>query len=73
MASKRAIKRRACSGKKKYNEEDAKRASYHARRKTGDWILPYGCKFCKGWHIGHPPRKVRQAIIAKQKRRKIHG
>jgi hypothetical protein len=27
MSSKRAIKRRACSNKKKYNEEEAKRAA----------------------------------------------
>jgi hypothetical protein len=27
-------------------------------------LVAYGCDFCGGFHFGHPPRRVRQAISA---------
>lgn len=42
-------------------------AAYAACRRTGGWIVAYGCKFCGGHHIGHPPARVRQAIKARQR------
>jgi hypothetical protein len=66
MASKRNLRRKACDGKTRYlTAQEAHKAAKSARRWTGDWIIPYGCQFCGGHHIGHPPAKVRQAIRAK--------
>lgn len=66
MSSKRHLRRRACRSKARYNErEDAKRAAWEARQRTGSLIWPYGCRWCKGYHIGHPPKEVIQSVRAK--------
>lgn len=64
MASKRHIRRKACKGKVRYtSSKAAMAAAFQARNRThGDWIISYGCRFCGGFHIGHPPAKVRKAI-----------
>ena len=64
MASKRRIRRASCTGKVRF---DNAQAAYAACRRTGGWIVAYGCKFCGGHHIGHPPARVRQAIKARQR------
>jgi len=67
VASKRNVRRKACAGKVRYESiAAAEFAAASGRRKTAEWIIGYGCKFCGGFHIGHPPAKVRQAIKAKQ-------
>jgi len=66
MASKRNVRRKACKGKVRYGSaSEANAAAYSRRLKTSEWIIGYGCKFCGGFHIGHPPANVRQAIRAK--------
>lgn len=64
MASKRAQRRRACVGKRRYDSEAAARGGIRRMRRHGvtDWLTPYRCPFCNGFHFGHPPARVRQAI-----------
>lgn len=70
MASKRNLRRKACTGKVRYdNANAAQQAAHSACRNTGGWIVAYGCKFCGGHHIGHPPARVRQSIKARKENR----
>lgn len=58
MASKRAIRRRACKGKIRHPDRAA--AGLHltglflAKRIDGPMSC-YRCRFCGGWHVGHTP------------------
>lgn len=68
MASKRRLHSTSCTGKVRFvKADDAQQAAYAACRRSGQWIVAYGCKFCGGHHIGHPPARVRQAIKARQR------
>lgn len=68
MASKRHIRRKACKGKVRYTDAvSAQQAATQACRRTGQWIVAYGCSFCGGLHIGHPPARVRQSIKDRQR------
>lgn len=58
MASKRAQRRRACDGKRRYDTLEAALAGRGPLRA----LQPYKCRFCHHWHNGHPPARVRQAI-----------
>lgn len=65
MASKRRIRRNACTSKRRHDNPDAAWAAAKALRKSGkDYksarlvgggvrLSAYRCKFCGGWHIGH--------------------
>jgi hypothetical protein len=58
MSSKRAIRRKACSGKVRYPTFTAARAAMKAlsRNKPQYWPMnAYGCNFCGGFHFGHMP------------------
>lgn len=67
MASRRRLRKKSCDGKKKFtDQESAGRAAAYRTRLHGRWITPYRCKFCGGYHIGHPPRSVRQSLKAKR-------
>jgi hypothetical protein len=56
VTSKRALRRRACEGKRAYPHEGAARqAAALALREHGELLGHYRCPFCSGWHIGHPP------------------
>lgn len=69
MASKRHLRRKSCSGKARYTRaQDAQHAAAAAGRRTQEWIVAYGCPFCGGHHIGHPPAHVRQSIRARRGR-----
>jgi hypothetical protein len=64
MASKRNIRRRQCAGKLGYTSlTDAIHASQFGQRRYG-WqrLNAYHCAWCHTYHLGHPPRGVRQAI-----------
>lgn len=58
MSSKRAIRRKMCGHKVKRDKESAKLAAHIASRKSGEIIVPYHCKFCGAYHVGHVPRIV---------------
>ncbi len=69
MSSKRAIRRKACKSKTRYDSEAAARGAIGSLlRGTGctDFLTVYRCQFCGGFHFGHPPRRIRQAISAKR-------
>jgi hypothetical protein len=54
MSSKRHVRRKSCSGKRKYADQSAAIA---VAKRLG--LGAYGCKFCHGFHIGHRPLKSR--------------
>lgn len=54
MSSKRAIRRRACTGKKRHA------TLADAAQMAGGGMMAYRCQFCGGFHIGHPPLKMRK-------------
>ena len=67
MASKRGVKRKQCAGKVPRTQESAMREATRMRRtKTGQAFDAYLCKVCGNWHVGHRPKKVRQAIAARR-------
>lgn len=60
MASKRAIRRRACTGKARHRTADFARialARLYGRVGYTGRMNVYRCPFCNGFHIGHAPRK----------------
>lgn len=67
MSSKRALRRKQCKGKVRYPSQMSAQAGIgRLRRNTGttSWLQAYRCRHCSGWHFGHPPQKVRQAMGA---------
>lgn len=65
MASKRRIRRKQCEGKKRYSDkEECEYTMRKVRKKNPSWqrLNTYKCKFCKGWHFGHTPKKVIKQI-----------
>lgn len=70
MASKRAVRRRACAMKIRHATEQG--AVIHAielRRKDGAdrYLNIYRCQFCRGWHVGHFPQRIRQAMADRRR------
>lgn len=64
MSSKRAIRRRACTGKQRFAcwEEAFVAMKALLRNKGTDGCRPmnaYRCRFCGGWHYGHAPGTFR--------------
>jgi hypothetical protein len=65
MASKRNVRKKSCDGKVRHlSRESAVTARRHVRKSSGEWLNEYKCKFCNGWHFGHPPWRTQQAINA---------
>lgn len=63
MSSKRAQRRRACTGKIGYQDLDAAvAAAGEVWRRYRDSLNAYRCRFCGRFHLGHPPARVRQAM-----------
>lgn len=53
MASKRAIRRKACTGKVRHRDQTAA-VSHSARlNRGGEQTHAYTCPHCRGWHVGH--------------------
>lgn len=57
MASKRRIRRQACSGKQRFATSQEASDAMHALIRSGKqrrgWLNTYRCSFCKGYHYGH--------------------
>lgn len=58
MASKRRIRRKACTSKKRHDSPEAAWSAAKSLKRSGkDYkfgvLGAYRCGFCKGWHIGH--------------------
>lgn len=54
MSSKRAIRRRSCGDKAKFDSIELARAAAARAKRRGHIVTPYKCEFCGGLHIGHP-------------------
>lgn len=59
MASKRRIRRRQCSGKKRFKTSGEAHGTMYSLiqsgNKRGGWLHVCFCKFCHGYHFGHAP------------------
>jgi len=70
MASKRAIRRRACLGKAKHADADAARHELRRlrQRRPDDRaaINIYRCAFCKTYHIGHAPARLERWLTTRR-------
>jgi hypothetical protein len=69
MSSKRGMRRRRCTGKRRY--ETAAHAAFDAAalsRQQREHLEPYRCPHCGGIHVGHVPR-VRPAAPAGRRAR----
>lgn len=57
MSSKRAIRRRACTGKIRHAHAAAAfgciRSMLRNKRAEPGSLLAYRCDFCNGYHVGH--------------------
>lgn len=55
MASKRRLRRNACTGKQRHatQEQAVAHAIHHRKHLGGSWLSAYRCRFCNGWHVGH--------------------
>ena len=63
VSSKRHIRRKSCQGKKAFPSiEKARYAAYLRSKKSGEKIVPYRCRFCRQWHIGHPPSGIQRKL-----------
>ena len=65
MSSKRALRRKACSHKLRFDSESAARramSELHRNKGYQGFMVAYRCAFCGAFHFGHPPAKVRRAI-----------
>jgi hypothetical protein len=71
VASKRGIRRRRCTGKKKSAtaQEAARDAADMRRKQKRDDISDFRCPDCGGIHVGHTPRRVKPAPAAGETRR----
>ena len=70
MASRRNERCKSCEGKIQFKTQlDAERAAASHQHKYGLWMTAYHCKFCRQYHIGHPPKNVRAAIMHRKEKR----
>jgi len=64
MSSKRAVRRRQCKRKQRFDDEMAAiraiRSLVRTRGRHGH-LSPYRCRWCHGWHFGHTPHQRRFA------------
>jgi hypothetical protein len=71
VSSKRAHRRKACTGKIRHPDPAHARAAARQARTRGHRVNPYPCGYCGGWHIGHPTRRqrhaARQAVNARRR------
>jgi hypothetical protein len=67
MSSKRHQRRKACGHKQPHPDQaGAVQQLISLKHNKGDYgLVTYKCPFGNHWHVGHPPRKVRQALAAK--------
>lgn len=69
MSSKRRIRRKVCGKKVRHaSHEDALNHIGDLRRKgkAYNYMVPYKCPFCGGFHVGHPPKHVHKQIMARK-------
>ena len=62
MASKRRIRRNSCTDKRRYESASQARAAISGlfrRKGYQGYLQAYPCRFCGGFHFGHPPKGER--------------
>jgi hypothetical protein len=71
MSSKRRLRAKQCGDKVNHGSyKQARAAAWSLKQQQGGPLLvPYGCRFCGGVHIGHAPGRVRQALAARRQRK----
>lgn len=65
MSSKRAIRRKKCKGKQRFDSEIAARTAIAGLTRRKGWqghLSPYRCSFCGGFHFGHTPAATRRKM-----------
>lgn len=68
MASKRALRRKSCGRKVRYQTQEAALTGLRSLIYDKGWqgkMFAYHCQFCRGFHYGHPPARVRQSLKAR--------
>lgn len=71
MASKRKLRQKMCGDKVDYKSYSAAvDAAWHIKRKNGERLTPYGCRFCGGVHLGHPTASARQSMAQRSAQRR---
>lgn len=77
MASKRRLRRKACGSKQQHatavEANDAMHSLIRRLKKNGSphaMLSIYKCPHGNHWHVGHPPKKVKQTIANHRKLRK---
>lgn len=64
MASKRRLRRRACTSKKKHERNTAVGIA-KSMRQRGKMVSAYSCKFCGGWHVGRLNKAARRSLAGR--------
>ncbi len=68
MSSKRGKRRKSCKGKVRYTtRQEAINAAFLITQQAGSNLAAYHCRFGDHWHIGHTPKKIREAIEERQR------
>lgn len=66
MSSKRAIRRKQCTGKVRHDTQEHALVAVRAlvKKYAGNigHLSPYRCGFCGGWHVGHTPGRQRRFL-----------
>lgn len=54
-----------CEGKKVYkNEAEAQATADYRSEQIGEGLMPYRCRWCSCWHIGHDMTKKTENVLA---------
>lgn len=62
MSSKRRIRRKQCTRKKRYDYMAEAVWVAKQLRAKGHKVRAYRCTFCGGWHVGHTPRHIARQL-----------
>lgn len=71
MASRRAVKRKQCGNKIRFNSQtEAVGIGISLMKKKKIHVVSYKCSFCNGWHLGHNRKSgiMQQLYLIKAKR-----
>jgi hypothetical protein len=67
MASKRRLRRKRCTNKKRYPDRESAGLAVMVMKRKGKQLGLYGCGNCGGFHLGHLPQFVKDIIEEKQR------
>lgn len=65
----------ARAGKESYEGAGEARAALRARKRQdgggGNGVVAYSCKWCGGWHLGHPKNSPKERAVNALRRYRI--